>query len=321
MAACEVKLLIFVLLSSSCSCHYLPEPEDIIQGVPTHGKHLLGRRSTEQSLRISVNAQSPSIKNLESSKRSLVVDRLLPEAVAYFSKTLNVRRAMSPIRLQRNCKSGQFAMKSINGKGNGLFRFCIGECDVETKCGTVRVPTTHLDVCRTCNLAETRCVNETGQSVGVRNADFVLYVSAIHTSHCKKQDVVAYAAVCQQEQSLDRPVAGFVNFCEENLSDTIHFSHLLAIIKHEIFHALGFSSSLYGYYRADDGTPLTNRRSDGRPIVKWSDKVGGALNVFIIKIITTVLLLLSSFCFLRITGLEIDEPPQRYLIKPTLLSL
>ena len=271
--ACGVVVAIFWLFSSLSSSHYLPEPEEIIQGVPSDGKHVLRRRSNEQSLRIKVNTQSPSMERLEASKKSLIVDRLLPEAVVYFRRTLRVRRTTSPIRLQRKCKSGNSVMRSVNGS---LFRFCVGECDVETKCGTVRVPATDLDVCRTCDRGETRCVSETAASGrGVRDADFVLYVSASTTSHCKaREDVVAYASVCQQEQSLDRPVAGFVNFCEEKVSSSsIHYSNLVAIVKHELFHALGFSSSLYGYYRAEDGTPLTTRRKDGRPLIRWSDKV------------------------------------------------
>jgi leishmanolysin-like peptidase len=95
------------------------------------------------------------------------------------------------------------------------------------------------------------------------------------TSHCNnKDDLIAYTSVCQQEQALDRPVAGFVNFCVEKLSRNFYYSHLLTVMKHEIFHTLGFSSSLYGYYRADDGTPLTARvTKNGKPAVKWSNKV------------------------------------------------
>ncbi|XP_046858994.1 leishmanolysin-like peptidase isoform X3 [Xenia sp. Carnegie-2017] len=83
----------------------------------------------------------------------------------------------------------------------------------------------------------------------------------------------AYASSCQQEQRLDRPVAGFVNFCPEAFMKKLHFSHLLAITKHEIFHALGFSSLLFAYYRMDNGHPLTPRLHDGRPAYRWSDKV------------------------------------------------
>lgn len=39
---------------------------------------------------------------------------------------------------------------------------------------------------------------------GIRDADFVFYVSAMETERCHKGMTVAYAAHCQQEASLDR---------------------------------------------------------------------------------------------------------------------
>lgn len=55
---------------------------------------------------------------------------------------------------------------------------------------------------------------------------------------------------------------------------------LSSTIKHEIVHALGFSISLYAYFRDPDGNPLTPREQDSRPkldeklhIPQWSDKV------------------------------------------------
>lgn len=41
---------------------------------------------------------------------------------------------------------------------------------------------------------------------------------------------------------------------------------LLSTVKHEILHALGFSVSLYAFYRDENGEPLTKRRPDtGKP--------------------------------------------------------
>jgi leishmanolysin-like peptidase len=56
---------------------------------------------------------------------------------------------------------------------------------------------------------------------------------------------------------------------------------LLSTVKHEILHALGFSVSLYAFYRDSKGEPLTERRSDtGKPPLneklqtyQWSDRV------------------------------------------------
>lgn len=72
-------------------------------------------------------------------------------------------------------------------------------------CGEVEVPEKHLDVCRTCNATGHECkenvrAGEAGE--GIRNADFIFYVSARQTERCHKGLTVAYAAHCQQESAL-----------------------------------------------------------------------------------------------------------------------
>ncbi|XP_028408918.1 leishmanolysin-like peptidase [Dendronephthya gigantea] len=209
---------------------------------------------------------------VSSDLRKLITGRLLPDAVAYFRKTLSVRRPVSPLRLQRDC--GNETKKRVNGN---FFRYCLGECKDITYCGevgTIQIPEAHLDVCRTCDSSKQHCTNKNAENSGLVNTDFVLYVSAFATSNCHRNgDVIAYASTCQQEGMLDRPIAGFVNFCVSKMKRNLHYSHLLAIVKHEIFHAIGFSKRLYSYYRAEDGTPLTQRIADGRPASEWSEKV------------------------------------------------
>ena len=61
---------------------------------------------------------------------------------------------------------------------------------------------------------------------------------------------VAYAAHCQQESSLDRPVAGHTNICPGAIKNTTKdIESLSSTIKHELLHALGFSSSLFAFFR------------------------------------------------------------------------
>ena len=270
MADCqlEIKLFVFILFSTPTSFHYVAEPSSIIRGVWSDGKHLLTRRNIDNSLKIKAYP-APSIQSVSSNLKGVIFNKLLPDALAYFSKTLSTRRRISPLRLQRQCKKTLF--KTINGTA---FRYCENVCEINTFCGEVLVPEEHLDVCRTCDSSKVHCTDEISKATGQVETDFLLYVSANETSQCRDQkDLVAYAASCQLEQAFDRPVAGFVNICVDKLSGKFEYSHLLTWVKHEIFHALGFSSSLYGYYRADDGTPLTRRLEDGRPATKWSNKV------------------------------------------------
>ncbi|KPJ00507.1 Leishmanolysin-like peptidase, partial [Papilio xuthus] len=120
------------------------------------------------------------------------------------------------------------------------------------------------------------------EATGVEDTDFVLYVSAVETERCRRGLTVAYASHCQQESALDRPVAGHANFCPGELSTNYRdLPSVLSTVKHEMLHALGFSVSLFGFYRDDNGEPLTERRPDtGDPpldeelqIHKWSSRV------------------------------------------------
>lgn len=62
--------------------------------------------------------------------------------------------------------------------------------------------------------------------------------------------------------------AGHANLCPESISTKPQeLEILLSTVKHEILHALGFSVSLYAFYRDDHGQPLTPRGDNGKPIL------------------------------------------------------
>lgn len=128
-----------------------------------------------------------------------------------------------------------------------------------------------FQVCRTCNTTGQDCSTQKGSVAGkgISDADFVFYVSAMQTERCKKRLTIAYAAHCQQESTLDRPIAGHANLCPDSISTKPQeLDILLSTVKHEILHALGFSVSLYAFYRDNLGNPLTPRRPDtGKPVL------------------------------------------------------
>lgn len=148
-------------------------------------------------------------------------------------------------------------------------------------CGEVQVPEKHLDVCRTCNATGQNCKEDDKSELGegIENSDFIFYVSARQTERCQKGLTVAYAAHCQQESSMDRPIAGHANLCPSSISTKPQeLQTLLSTVKHEILHALGFSVSLYAFFHDENGLPRTPRKLDtGKPyldeklqIHKWS---------------------------------------------------
>ena len=78
-----------------------------------------------------------------------------------------------------------------------------------------------------------------------------------------------------------RPIAGHANLCPDSISTkTQDLETLLSTVKHEILHALGFSVSLYAFFRDKSGRPLTARGRNGKPRLKdssgavsWGDGV------------------------------------------------
>ncbi|XP_073966787.1 leishmanolysin-like peptidase, invadolysin isoform X3 [Choristoneura fumiferana] len=297
-------------LSNSVEHHHVhcnhehPKADQVIRGVHIEPAHLVKKRSIDQPLRISV-VYDHSVYRLEPEKFDMINNTILPEAVKFWEQALKVRKTGGPIRLNRKCPTRQVFVRG--GRAH-----CIDSCAAETMCGEVRVPENHLNPCYVCNSTGQNCralprrrvtiededateltenalseggeetVFEEDDSIGVENSDFVLYVSAVETERCSRGLTVAYASHCQQESALDRPVAGHANFCPGELSTKYRdLPSLLSTVQHEMLHALGFSVSLFAFYRDDNGEPLMERRPDtGNPpldeelqIHKWSDRV------------------------------------------------
>ncbi|XP_067617516.1 leishmanolysin-like peptidase isoform X2 [Eurosta solidaginis] len=269
-------------LGHNCQ-HFHPKAHEVVHGVRIEmadsvSHHSLQKRSTAiaaQPLRILL-FYDESVFRLDEDKFELINNTVLPEAVQFWEQALLVRETKGIIRLNRKCNSTQVFVK------NGLTH-CIDNCKAVTMCGEVEVPKEHLDVCRVCNATGQNCrIDETTQAGdGIENADFIFYVSARQTERCHKGLTVAYAAHCQQEAHLDRPIAGHANLCPDSISTKPQeLQTLISTVKHEILHALGFSVSLYAFFRDEEGRPRTPRKPDtGKPylneklqIHQWSNE-------------------------------------------------
>ena len=263
--------------------HWLPKKHQMNLNARVGPAHIFKQQKFSQKIRFEV-VYDYNVQELDEAKFSLVTEKLIPKAVKYFHDTLRVRPSKAPLKLQRACKDNAYYLKDSNGTKSGDRQFCKLEC-VVTKCGPVTVPTDHLDRCRICDSRGARCSAVSGEKMaggfGVEAKDFILYVSAVQTSHCTSANAVAYASYCQQERATDRPIAGFANICPDRLgTDERHFSNLLATIKHEIYHALGFSAGLFAFYRDSNDAPYTKRTQHGSPVFnealglyQWSDRV------------------------------------------------
>ena len=278
----QAAILLSLAALSSLTNGYIHEHDETIRHVPLEPFHVVRRRSLGQPLQISLDFLD--IIKLEDPN---TVKDILEEARDYFSKTLNVCKTVSKILLHRRCINKTFILKNVEGTGPGNVRFCQKACNItRLLCGPVEIPEHDLDQCRVCD-QNGDCRNDTSPGFtageGHNNTDFVLYVTAVSNGNCNNSKTLAYAAACQQESSLDRPVAGFINICPEKVTASelrTSYNEVLATIKHEIFHALGFSPSLYAFFRSKSGAPLTPRLKNGLPsynsILKhyqWSEQV------------------------------------------------
>ncbi|XP_070576670.1 ciliated left-right organizer metallopeptidase-like isoform X2 [Ptychodera flava] len=109
---------------------------------------------------------------------------------------------------------------------------------------------------------------------GLVDTDFILYVRAKHTSTCNSGDIIAYAAYCNLDQN-DRPIAGYSNFCPSHLSeDNYDESTFILTAAHEIFHALGFSNSLFEKFKECTYNDTSGLQCEDRSNVLTTDSQG-----------------------------------------------
>lgn len=255
--------------------HRVPDYREVIYQVYIQPPRIT-RRSVDQHLRIKI-VYDLSIEYLPPDKRYLVKNKLFPKAIKYVQNTFQVRKVIGPILLSRPCATNQYLRKK-----DDPYMYCQGACAEITRCGPVIVPEEHLQQCRMCSENGKSCGSAgLTHGPGVKDADFLLYVSALTTERCGQEDIVAYAAYCQLEAELDRPIAGYANLCPSMIPiEPQEFPGMLSTVKHEIVHALGFSAGLFAFYRDDEGKPLTTRKANGLPpfnesigLYQWSDNV------------------------------------------------
>ncbi|XP_022075278.1 leishmanolysin-like peptidase isoform X2 [Acanthochromis polyacanthus] len=275
-------VLVFSLLTVLASCHgtckhRAPAPSEVVHHVYLKPERLT-KRSSPDDLQLKIKIiYDNSVDQLPADKRRLVKDKLFPQAIDYLQRAFSVRRRVGPVLLSRQCATNQYMRKR-----DDPHRYCQDACADVTRCGPVIVPQHHLQQCKVCSESGKSCgPSGPPDGPGVEGSDFVLYVSGITTERCGQENIVAYAAYCQLEAELDRPIAGYANLCPAMISSQPQeFEGMLSTVKHEIIHALGFSAGLFAFYHDDEGKPLTPRSVSGLPafneslgLYQWSEAV------------------------------------------------
>lgn len=253
--------------------HSLPKQHEIFYDVDIEPAHMIKRRSVDQPLRIHLHFDE-SVDRLPPNHGDLIRSEV-KKAVQYWQETLMVRPTRAPIRLRRQCLNARVNYSNQTA-------FCEGLCAPSTVCGEITIPSEHLEGCYRYNMMEGFVIDNNG-GPGMNETDFILYIATKYSSRCQQGRTVAYAAHCQQEKALDRPVAGYFSVCPQSIAESWQErQQLLSTMKHEILHALGFTAGLYAFYRDANGEPLTERSAvTGKPrsfdgmkaMYKWSERV------------------------------------------------
>eukprot|EP00117_Sycon_ciliatum_P019276 scpid4015/ scgid17527/ Neurogenic locus notch protein homolog len=204
-----------------------------------------------------------SIDRLSRSEARLFKNVLVPAAANYLSRVIRLN-ATSPVTISRACNgTSSYVNKQVN---------CDGDCAADTKCGPVVVPQGHLRGCYSCKACtgtaplSTCCQQLTADGPGVVT-HLLLYVSAINTTACANGTALMESRHCEQELTLDRPTAGYINFCPQNTFSFVNgdFKASANRVLRHLIRVMGFNSELFGYFRSVDGTPFTHRNSEGLP--------------------------------------------------------
>ena len=194
---------------------------------------------------------------------TLIQEKIMPQAVHFWSSTLRVFPVQNKLLFDRTCVS------SFN-LPDGTKR--CASLNTPEICGatSVTIPNTWFNARQSCTSCDSGgtcsgCQNSAA-GVGLTSTDFALLIHVESTTHCTSSpSTLAYAYACKWDQ-FDRPILGHINFCPD-ASAASNFKLQILTAKHEIAHALGFSSQSWPLMRHRDGkTPRTTRdTSSGVP--------------------------------------------------------
>lgn len=263
------------MFSTTCGAHAhhhcVHDTLDQDLNVPIHSikpdlyKNSKNRRlgsSTWESLRILVIYK---FQGSIDTKKQFLQTKLVPDAVAFWSNTLKVKRP-DIIKVEPNCPyiwSDGTGTCAPNGE-----QFVYSEA-WSGKCGNTSIDSQYVAAVEYCpnigtNQAPIKGACKMSPDGAGAYTDYILYVTAEDTKTCggASGTTLAYAARCRTDSN-DRPIMGYTNFCPSkvNIADA-EYSNQYKTALHELAHALGFSSSSWANMRNDDGTKRTTFRAN-----------------------------------------------------------
>eukprot|EP00927_Polykrikos_kofoidii_P054229 TRINITY_DN48684_c0_g1_i1.p1 TRINITY_DN48684_c0_g1~~TRINITY_DN48684_c0_g1_i1.p1 ORF type:complete len:1468 (-),score=220.05 TRINITY_DN48684_c0_g1_i1:16-3876(-) len=290
MTAAHVPERVDYLRLDRTPLNYSAAAYDVGVDRQARGRRLPEQTGTWEPIRIHVYADElaqdvPSPTDLE-----FLRDGIIQAAVRWLALALRVRPVLGRLKFEQHCD----VVATMTGK-------CVSVASGFQECGSATIPKEHFRDREYCPSTWSKCEVSPGGE-GIPNADFALYVTARDTGPCKGGSTMAYASSCRQDAA-DRPIAGYFNFCKSHvLGGSRSWHAIVGLAVHEILHTLAFGSSLFAFFRDDDGNPRTVRDEQGFP--SWD--------------VDTVSYLPGPSTVMR-TQLE-DGTPKHYMVLPRVLD-
>jgi leishmanolysin-like peptidase len=212
-------------------------------------KYILSRRA-ESYAQLRVAFDTRYLSNVPAGQQNTIAT-LLDYVKGRLSSALKVIPITGNLFVPRRCDSYWTTPADIAGK-------CAStrNSSTPTNCGGATVPDEHFaPITVTDPFGVSRVI---AGGVGIPNADVLVYVTAIDTIACSGS-TLAYANSCFMDQ-MDRPIVGNINFCLQNAGySQMSIPYQQMVVLHEMVHVLGFSSSLFPFFRNENGLPRTPR--------------------------------------------------------------
>mmetsp|Transcript_56892 Transcript_56892/g.130894 ORF Transcript_56892/g.130894 Transcript_56892/m.130894 type:complete len:796 (-) Transcript_56892:190-2577(-) len=190
--------------------------------------------------------------------RSFLLDDVVGSALLYLQAVLKVPARSGNLTVPPDCE------EFWPGSGS-----CHRLSD-NWACGRIIIPEDHRGMREVCVSGPPPCSFSGGSGAGV-SGNFVLYVTADESS-CDENSLGS-ATSCRRDLGTDRPIAAAMNFCPTRvISRATGWRQDVAVVVHEMIHALGFSVTHFPYWRRD-GLPRTSRNAVGEPVGVSSDTI------------------------------------------------
>ncbi|XP_045174143.2 ciliated left-right organizer metallopeptidase-like [Mercenaria mercenaria] len=187
-----------------------------------------------------------------SDQEAQILKNTINNVILYVKKILSVIPTEGYLLLERNaCKSSWTGGRNA-GKCASIRKDYVGEFCLDN----FMIPDEHLEAFYTWTNRPLPDRTWYTDGVGVKNADYILYVQARTTKSCmtnfspeSTSTLMAYASYCKLGKN-DRPIAGYINFCASEFKKyKSNRNKRILITLHEVFHALGFSKDLILNFR------------------------------------------------------------------------